>query len=389
MSTTINVTVDDGGLPARNKQQVAANRQAYVQSRSAEQSAEQAEVELRLNRLGRGLDPTTGRLSASAGASSRLQRIDQKPAANRNNVVVWDIDYTDLTPPLTYYTYEDIIDEPGAPSQFFKSIFYVGVFKKKSAAGPYLFTASLSSDESMPSTEYANRLQVKIFDNGLYLNYDDPQNLVQKLGGDARFVTQQFNLAVDPTTGNQDIIPGVVRRGPSSITMTTYMFIPVPVTPEPANPTLFTVPVSTRNVGLSAGFVADNEVFYEAGVSVERFSVDSPFVASNKVRCTLGVSGVESIVKTTEIEAPLSDWIRVELKISRSGVVSMAVDNTTVLTSSVSAYQGINVRDFSGSYTCILDAYEANISDNEPATELPMPENEPPYIIGPVKVVFS
>ena len=389
MSTTINVTVDDGGLPAKNRQQTAANRQAFVQGQASQQAAQQGADQRAADRRAAGLDPTTGRPLASAGASSRLRRIDQKPAANRNNVVVWDIDYTDLTPPLTYYTYEDIIDEPGAPSQFFKSIYYVGVFKKKSAAGPYLFTAALSSDESMPSTEYANRLQVKIFDNGLYLNYDDPQNLVQKRGGEARFVTQQFNLAVDPTTGNQDIIPGVVRRGPSSITMTTYMFIPVPVTPEPANPTLFTVPVSTRNVGLNAEFVADNEVFYKAGVNVERFSVDSPFVASNKVRCTLGVSGVESIVKTTTIEAPLSDWIRVELKISRSGVVSMAVDNTTVLTSSVSAYQGINVRDFSGSYTCSLDAYEANISDNEPATELPMPENEPPYIIGPVKVVFS
>lgn len=91
MSTTINVTVDDGGLPARNKQQVAANRQAYIQTKAAEQSAEQGEAERRLNRLGRGLDPATGEplippvsastLSRFSGAG--IPRLDQRPAANR------------------------------------------------------------------------------------------------------------------------------------------------------------------------------------------------------------------------------------------------------------------------------------------------------------------
>ena len=83
MSTTINVTVDDGGLPAKNRQQTAANRQAYVQGRASQQAAQQGANQRAADRRAAGLDPTTGRPLAFAGASSRLPRIDQEPAANR------------------------------------------------------------------------------------------------------------------------------------------------------------------------------------------------------------------------------------------------------------------------------------------------------------------
>jgi hypothetical protein len=83
MSTTINVTVDDGGLPARNKQQTAANRQAFVQGQASQQAAQQGADQRAADRRAAGLDPATGRPLASAGASSRLPRIQQEPAANR------------------------------------------------------------------------------------------------------------------------------------------------------------------------------------------------------------------------------------------------------------------------------------------------------------------
>ena len=83
MSTTINVTVDDGGLPAKNRQQTAANRQAFVQGQASQQAAQQGADQRAADRRAAGLDPATGRPLASAGASSRLPRIQQEPAANR------------------------------------------------------------------------------------------------------------------------------------------------------------------------------------------------------------------------------------------------------------------------------------------------------------------
>jgi hypothetical protein len=83
MSTTINVTVDDGGLPAKNRQQTAANRQAFVQGRASQQAAQQGADQRAADRRAAGLDPATGRPLGSAGASSRLPRIEQEPAANR------------------------------------------------------------------------------------------------------------------------------------------------------------------------------------------------------------------------------------------------------------------------------------------------------------------
>jgi hypothetical protein len=84
MSTTINVTVDDGGLPAKNRQQTAANRQAFVQGKASQQAAQQGADQRAADRRAAGLDAATGRSLASAGASSRLPRIDQEPAANRS-----------------------------------------------------------------------------------------------------------------------------------------------------------------------------------------------------------------------------------------------------------------------------------------------------------------
>jgi hypothetical protein len=100
MSTTINVTVDDGGLPAKNRQQTAANRQAFVQGRASQQAAQQGADQRAADRRAAGLDPATGRPLASAGASSRLPRIQQEPAANRRGgVETWTL-YVDTMPNL-------------------------------------------------------------------------------------------------------------------------------------------------------------------------------------------------------------------------------------------------------------------------------------------------
>ena len=82
MSTTINVTVGDGGLPERNRQQTAANRQAYVQGKASEQAAQTGLERRAADRTAAGLDPATGRiLVPSSGGGFR--RLDQQPAANR------------------------------------------------------------------------------------------------------------------------------------------------------------------------------------------------------------------------------------------------------------------------------------------------------------------
>jgi hypothetical protein len=89
MSTRINVNIGDGGLLDRNAQQQAAARQANQQRASADKTAVEGQRQLEQERIRKGLDPVTGRplaippSSASAGSSSRIQRIDQEPAANR------------------------------------------------------------------------------------------------------------------------------------------------------------------------------------------------------------------------------------------------------------------------------------------------------------------
>lgn len=90
MSTAINITVDDGGLPARNRQQVAANRQAFVQNVTAEKSAALGVDQRSQDRIAQGRDPATGALlipPISTGAlgtsGGNIPRLNQQPAANR------------------------------------------------------------------------------------------------------------------------------------------------------------------------------------------------------------------------------------------------------------------------------------------------------------------
>jgi hypothetical protein len=83
MSTRINVNIGDGGLLDRNAQQQAAARQANQQRASADKAAAEGQRQLQAVRISQGRDPLTGERLPSAGSSSRIQRIDQKPAASR------------------------------------------------------------------------------------------------------------------------------------------------------------------------------------------------------------------------------------------------------------------------------------------------------------------
>jgi hypothetical protein len=85
MSTRINVNIGDGGLLDRNAQQQAAARQANQQRASADKAAAEGQRQLEQERIRKGLDPLTGERLPSAGSSSRIQRIDQDPAANRKD----------------------------------------------------------------------------------------------------------------------------------------------------------------------------------------------------------------------------------------------------------------------------------------------------------------
>lgn len=90
MSTAINITVDDGGLPARNRQQVAANRQAFVQNVAAEKSTALGVDQRNQDRIAQGRDPATGALlvpptstGAPGSSGGNIPRLNQQPAANR------------------------------------------------------------------------------------------------------------------------------------------------------------------------------------------------------------------------------------------------------------------------------------------------------------------
>jgi hypothetical protein len=120
MSTTINVTVDDGGLPAKNRQQTAANRQAFVQGKASQQAAQQGADQRAADRRAAGLDPATGRPLTSAGASSRLPRITQEPAANRATAIklgwhFYEENFLDVNGPgvVQYYTqfFKELVPE--------------------------------------------------------------------------------------------------------------------------------------------------------------------------------------------------------------------------------------------------------------------------------------
>jgi len=83
MSTRINVNIGDGGLLDRNAQQQAAARQANQQRATAEKAAAEGQRQLEEERISQGCDPVIGERLFSAGSSSRIQRIDQEPAAFR------------------------------------------------------------------------------------------------------------------------------------------------------------------------------------------------------------------------------------------------------------------------------------------------------------------
>jgi hypothetical protein len=83
MSTRINVNIGDGGLLDRNAQQQAAARQANQQRAAADKAAAEGQRQLEQERIRNGLDPGTGERLPSASSSSRIQRIDQEPAAFR------------------------------------------------------------------------------------------------------------------------------------------------------------------------------------------------------------------------------------------------------------------------------------------------------------------
>jgi hypothetical protein len=70
-------------LLERNAQQQAAARQAALVKAQAKQAAATGAEQQRQRRIASGLDPATGRPLPSAGATSRLARIDQEPAAFR------------------------------------------------------------------------------------------------------------------------------------------------------------------------------------------------------------------------------------------------------------------------------------------------------------------
>jgi hypothetical protein len=113
MSTAINITVDDGGLPARNRQQVAANRQAFVQNVATEKSTALGVDKRSQERIAQGRDPATGALlipPASTGAlgasGGGIPRLNQQPAANRVNLAAPEnplvLDFSTAGNPITY-----------------------------------------------------------------------------------------------------------------------------------------------------------------------------------------------------------------------------------------------------------------------------------------------
>ena len=106
MSTAINITVDDGGLPARNRQQVAANRQALVQKIAREQSTALGLDKRSQERIAQGRDPATGALLIPPASGGGIPRLNQQPAANRLSSTALDpllIDFATAKSAVQYF----------------------------------------------------------------------------------------------------------------------------------------------------------------------------------------------------------------------------------------------------------------------------------------------
>jgi hypothetical protein len=135
MSTAINITVDDGGLPARNRQQVAANRQALVQKIAREQSTALGLDKRSQDRIAQGRDPATGALLIPPASGGGIPRLNQQPAANRQTTatgIEWSCTFTDPA----FDAYYPTVDSSSG------NLIYLGAFtcpfRKKGGKSPGL-----------------------------------------------------------------------------------------------------------------------------------------------------------------------------------------------------------------------------------------------------------
>jgi hypothetical protein len=301
MSTQINIAVDSGGLLNRNAQQTSANRQAKLTQDVQAKAGEDGKAEQEKRRLQQGSDRLTGKLLVGNNAS-RIRRIDQQPAANRQpSSDQWIYDYTSpMLPGLD--NYGDIV--------------LIGKFKNGSIILPYWLQSydgnfSLGTVSPLPvsiKSSTVGRYASSTTTTGSNFAYLD-------LNG----AGQQINFGEFPYT------PVQPRRSFAAVSIESFIYLSDPGTESASylstSVDLFPdVPQYTEYNGVLS-LIATID-FSSSGESVARLNYSR-----------FDGNGLNLESKTAEISVPLQvGWQKINASISRSGLVEVQLNNLTVIT---------------------------------------------------------
>lgn len=366
MSTAINITVDDGGLPARNRQQVAANRQAFVQNVAAEKSAALGVDQRSQDRIAQGRDPSTGALLVppiSTGAlgafGGNIPRFDQQPAANRLSSSPWpELWVCDFLSPLTLLSLAD-----NAPN----TKYYRGRSKSNNKLFTYLASAAqVVGASDLAETSVAN-LTIKNDAKGSFLAYT-PNPTVLLPGGDFYSFLATINCSYNYKDYNpeQFAVSKTLNRSTNSFKFNARTF----------NPSRQYDDVGVNVYGLhniSVNLVGGNGVSF----SFQFFAYWDLIFASTILSFTSSTTSYELDIFSSTF-ANLGEWFDLELRLTNGNQYALLVNGNT-LSSGILPEQ------------VPKNQYAAYVSKNVyyQGTVLLASLSLPPIYIGKSKILFS
>ena len=297
MSTAINITVDDGGLPARNRQQVVANRQALVQKIATEKSAALGVDQRSQERIAQGRDPvtgaplipptSTGTLGASGGT---IPRLNQQPAANRQPSLLneWLIDHRSI---LTNAT-----TSLGFPIK-------QGVFKNGKLLLPYWVRSILTTPDSRSFP-------------GVTIQ-DGPKGIYAYISGFPTSLTQSSGLALDLfqpefISGPLNSVPNFINKRPkepfSGFKLSHFIYIPNSLIVQ----------------------VVINIIFYIPDLSNAGFSLQLLFT-NGSLDFTSSTLSVTAAMQDEQVnyssEFPEVGWHALLVELSKAGLLTISINN--------------------------------------------------------------
>jgi hypothetical protein len=302
MSTAINITVDDGGLPARNRQQVAANRQALVQKIAREQSTALGVDKRSQERIAQGRDPATGALlipPASTGAlgafGGGIPRLNQQPAANRVTTRPegdWVIDFA---PPLTQK-----VDETG--------VFLEGVFINGSERPTYRLLSLI--EDAATSTQ----ITVKQGMGGRYMTRPVQAPVTRSLG-----------LYVNRFVDNSAYTPFKPYK---AFSCESRFYIPYPNQPIYDNVQPDKFAERRHTVACAITYDEGFNIFVNAAIS----SFSSNYSHTTEAFLQLGLLGFSTIIYAVNIFNPSDLYDTLKLVYAPDGRASLFLNGNNILT---------------------------------------------------------